>query len=164
MRTRVIVILSCILLVAVLVIIIFVTPQQQPYSQEPQRHTQERQQYRQAVSTIGNCQVFPSNNIWNYDISHLAIDSNSANYIANIGENNALSPYFGNGTWGIPYNIVTGAQPSVPIHFTLYGSESDAGPYPIPPNALIEAGRDHHVLVVDSGTCKLYELWEGFHQ
>lgn len=123
-----------------------------------------KEQYRQHVSTIGNCQIFPANNIWNYNIAHLPVHPNSANYIANIGMSNSLSANFGNGTWGIPYNIVPGTQPFVPIHFNRYGSESDPGPYPIPPNPLIEAGSDRHVLVVDSSTCKLYELWEGFRQ
>ena len=111
---------------------------------------------------ISNCQIFPANNIWNYDIAHLPVHPHSANYIANIGRNNSLSPDFGNGTWGIPYNIVSVTQPYVPIHFNLYGSESDPGPYPIPLNAFVEHGSDRHVLVVDSRTCKLYELWEGF--
>ncbi len=37
--------------------------------------------------------------------------------------------------------------------------ESDPGPYPIPTNAPVEAGSDHHVLIVDSGSCRLYELY-----
>jgi hypothetical protein len=44
-----------------------------------------------------------------------------------------------------------------------YASESDPGPYPIPPNAPVEGGPgatgDRHVLVVDSSACKLYELF-----
>src|SRR5262249_12496806 len=44
-----------------------------------------------------------------------------------------------------------------------YADESDPGPYPIPPNPLIEGGPggdgDRHILVVEQGTCKLYETW-----
>ena len=44
--------------------------------------------------------------------------------------------------------------------------ESDPGPYPIPPNAPIEGGAgssgDRHVLVVDKGTCRLYELFSAY--
>jgi hypothetical protein len=47
----------------------------------------------------------------------------------------------------------------VPINFVEYGDESDPGPYPIPPDAPVEAGGDHHVLVIDSDTCMLYELY-----
>jgi len=50
----------------------------------------------------------------------------------------------------------------VPIDFTEYGEESSPGPYPIPPNAPVEgAGEegDRHVLVLQRGTCRLYELY-----
>jgi hypothetical protein len=51
-----------------------------------------------------------------------------------------------------------------PIHFTAFGSESDPGPMPIPPNASIEGDPnpgtgDRHVLVLDSRSCFLYELY-----
>jgi hypothetical protein len=42
-----------------------------------------------------------------------------------------------------------------------YASESDPGPYPVPAGALIEAGSDKHVLVVDTVNRKLYELFDG---
>jgi hypothetical protein len=42
-------------------------------------------------------------------------------------------------------------------------SESDPGPYPFPATALVEGGSgsggDMHVLVVDTGTCTLYETY-----
>ena len=50
----------------------------------------------------------------------------------------------------------------VPIHFTEYGAESEPGPYPVPLNAPVEgAGEegDRHVLVLQEGSCKLYELY-----
>ena len=57
------------------------------------------------------------------------------------------------------------------IHYTAYGDESDPGPFPIPPTAPVEGGSsstgDRHVLVVEQGTCHLYELgrafWRGNH-
>ncbi len=39
------------------------------------------------------------------------------------------------------------------------GDESDPGPYPVPLTAPVEAGDDHHVLVVDKDNCILYELY-----
>ena len=58
-----------------------------------------------------------------------------------------------------------GSQPFVPVSF-LYASQSDPGPYPISPNALIEGGPkatgDRHVLVVDAGSCNDYEMWRAF--
>jgi hypothetical protein len=47
----------------------------------------------------------------------------------------------------------------VPIHFTDYGDESDKGPYPVPLSAPVEGGSDRHVIVLQRGTCKLYELF-----
>ncbi|HVA88903.1 MAG TPA: hypothetical protein VNL71_03590, partial [Chloroflexota bacterium] len=44
-----------------------------------------------------------------------------------------------------------------------YADESDKGPYPIPANPLIENGSDGHLLLIDSGTCSLYELYAAQH-
>jgi hypothetical protein len=41
-----------------------------------------------------------------------------------------------------------------------YKTESDPGPYPIPPDALVESGSDRHVIVVDTFHLKLYELFD----
>jgi hypothetical protein len=110
------------------------------------------------------CPVLPSDNIWNTPVDTLPVDANSAAYIATIGSAVGMHADFGSGTWnggpiGIPYIFVPGTQPKVPIHFVEYGDESDPGPYPIPPNAPIEWGSDHHVLVMDTDHCKLYELY-----
>lgn len=111
---------------------------------------------------IGNLQVFPTDNDWNKDISHEPVDANSAKLIASIGNNVNLHPDFGtvweNQPIGIPYNVVNGTQPKVKINFS-HGSESDPGPYPIPPNAFVEAGSDRHVLVIDMDNKILYELY-----
>jgi hypothetical protein len=52
----------------------------------------------------------------------------------------------------------------VPIHFVEYGDESEPGPYPIPPDAPVEGGSDHHVLVVETDQCVLYELYHAERQ
>ena len=119
------------------------------------------------LPSIGGCQIFPSDSVFNYDISNLPVHPLSTTYITTVGSTWQLNAYFnhpGVGSDGFPYNIVPGTQPYVPIHFTLYGSESDPGPYPIPSHALVERPTDYHVLVVDSGNCKLYELWAGARQ
>ena len=115
--------------------------------------------------TIGGCAVFPSNNAWNQDISKATVDPNSSAYVARIDSfRQFLHPDFGsNPSYGIPYIVVPGSQPIVPITFTAYGSESDPGPYPVPLTAPVESGSDAHVLVVDSGNCHLYEMY-GAHQ
>ena len=72
---------------------------------------------------------------------------------------------FGSGTWdggpiGIPYNVVAGSQvPHYDVDF-YYPDESDPGPYPIPLGAEREWGGDHHILVVDTETCTLYETYD----
>jgi len=119
--------------------------------------------------TVGGCAVLPSNNPWNTDISKLPVAADSAKYIAEINGSGAtkLHPDFGsNPTYGIPYRVVSQSAPSEPIHYTLYGAESDPGPFPIPPTAPIEGGSastgDRHVLVVQQGTCHLYELGQAY--
>jgi len=112
--------------------------------------------------TIGGCPVFPADNAWNQDISKLPVHPNSAAFIKSINQsdNHFLHADFGGkGEYGIPFNLVPGTQPKVPIEFVEYGDESDPGPYPIPADATVENGSDHHVLVIDTGDCKLYELY-----
>lgn len=113
------------------------------------------------ATTIGGCPVFPADNPWNTDISNAPVDSNSAAYIASINQfAQYLHPDFGsNLTYGIPYTIVASTQVSVPINFNPWGDQSEPGPYPIPLNAPVESGSDQHVLVAQSGICKLYELY-----
>ena len=57
-----------------------------------------------------------------------------------------------NPDYGIPFVVVPGTQPKVPMVFD-YADDSDPGPYPIPPNAPIEGGAsssgDRHILVLD---------------
>ncbi len=110
-----------------------------------------------------SCPIFPASNALNEDISHAPVDPNSARYIAAIGASGHLHADFGtNPAYGIPYTVVGPHQPRVPISFSEYGEESNPGPYPVPPNAPVEgAGEegDRHVLVLQTGTCKLYELY-----
>jgi hypothetical protein len=117
---------------------------------------------------------FPSSNLWNTDISSASVDPNSSNYINYIGSTVTLHPDFGAGTYhnqtiGIPYQIVAGTQPKVPIVYGLYPDESDPGPMPIPSNALIEGypkpgNGDRHVLVLEKDGCWLYELYKAYLQ
>ncbi|MBP1745962.1 MAG: putative outerrane protein (modular protein) [Deltaproteobacteria bacterium] len=120
-----------------------------------------------AAPFIGDCQVLPSNNIWNTPVDKLPVDLKSSAYISSIGANSSVHPDFGSGNWnggpiGIPLNIVLGTQPMVPITFD-YDDESDPGPYPIPQDPSIEGGEqstgDRHVLVFDTDNCILYETF-----
>lgn len=111
---------------------------------------------------LDGLQIFPSDNRWNTDISKENTDPNSDIIIAGIGNEVHLHPDFGtvweNAPIGIPYNVIGKDQPMKSISFQ-YNSESDPGPYPIPPDALIESGSDKHVIVIDTFHLKLYELF-----
>ncbi|MPZ99712.1 MAG: hypothetical protein GEU80_10325 [Dehalococcoidia bacterium] len=111
---------------------------------------------------IGGCPVFPSDNPWNTDISSYPVHANSdgyIGYITGLGGNQRPHADFGeNPDYGIPYVVVPEGQARVPVSFD-YDDESDPGPYPIPANAPVESGGDRHVLVVEQGDCRLYELF-----
>lgn len=113
--------------------------------------------------------LFPEDNPWNLDISAAPVDPSSDALIASIGLDRGLHPDFGT-TWngapiGIPYTVVGGDQPRVPVSFD-YADESDPGPYPIPPDVPIEGGAssdgDRHVLIVDRDNWLLYELFAAY--
>jgi hypothetical protein len=117
-----------------------------------------------AAPSIGGCPVFPERNAWNQDVSRWPVDSRSGDYVRSIGLGAELHPDFGSGrtgNYGIPLTIVPATQPLVPIRFVAYADESDPGPYPIPlaRPGTVEGGSDRHVLVVQRGTCRLFELF-----
>ncbi len=68
---------------------------------------------------------------------------------------------------GIPYVVVSGNQPKVPVSFE-YPDESDGDAYPIPPDPPIEGGPksegDRHILMLDRDNWKLYELFSCYPQ
>jgi hypothetical protein len=129
--------------------------------------------------------LFPLSNWWNTDISAAPIDPNSAAYISYIGASRGMHPDFGGDSgdssapiYGMPYVLVSGSQPLLPVTFD-YDDESDvAAPgrppgYPIPEEAKtqqkwIEGGLagndpnadgDRHMLLVDRDNRILYELY-----
>jgi hypothetical protein len=119
---------------------------------------------RAAAPVEYGCPILPAEDPLNQEISSAPASPNSANYVASIGLTAHLHPDFGtNTTYGIPYAVVGSGQHKVPIRFTEYGGESDPGPYPVPRNAPVEGGAhssgDKHVLVLQEGTCMLYELY-----
>jgi hypothetical protein len=126
-------------------------------------------------ASLNGAVPFPRSNPWNTDISQEPVDPNSANILATIAIDNGLHPDFGSGTYagaiiGIPYYVVAGTQPLVRIRYVAYGDQSDKGPFPIPPDVMIEGykpsgnpfGGDRHVLVIDKDHNRLYELYRTF--
>jgi hypothetical protein len=120
------------------------------------------------LTSLNGFVPFPASSLWNTDISQAQTDPNSANIIKFIGPAVTVHADFGSGEYqgqymGIPYQIVSAAQPKVSVKLGQYASESDPGPMPIPANALIEGypkpgNGDRHVLVLDKDGCWLYEL------
>jgi hypothetical protein len=115
-----------------------------------------------------HCPVLPANNPWNQRVDRLPVAKDSARLIASIGLDRPVHPDFGSGLYGgepigIPYAVVSNRIRRVRITFD-YASESDKGPYPIPPGVPIEGGRqstgDRHVIVVNRDTCLDYELFD----
>src|SRR4051812_29104435 len=65
---------------------------------------------------------FPADNPWNTDVSKASVDPNSAALVTSIGLTKGLHPDFGT-VWngqpsGIPYVVVPGSQPKVPVTFS----------------------------------------------
>ncbi len=111
---------------------------------------------------IAGCPAFPAGNAWNRDVSRDPVDPRSAAYLRSIGSGLRLHPDFGSGrygNYGIPITIASSTQPRRQPRFVDYPDESDRAGYPIPATARVEGGSDRHVLVVQRGTCRLYELF-----
>jgi hypothetical protein len=114
--------------------------------------------------------LLPDDSPWHRDISREPVDPNSSRILARIGWDKPLHPDFGTeyqgAPIGIPYVVVPGHHPRVPVAFTEAPQESDPGPYPIPADAPIEGGPtgkgDRHVLVLDRDAWVLYELFNAF--
>ena len=87
--------------------------------------------------------MFPADNPWNQRVDKLPVAKDSAQLIARIGVGDPVHPDFGTvydgAPNGIPYAVVSQQDQAGTGRFQ-YASESDAAPYPIPPNAPIEGG------------------------
>src|ERR1044071_4057608 len=121
---------------------------------------------------IGNCSVYPVDDVWNTPVDTLPVDANSAAYVNTIGASTGMHADFGAGLYsggpiGIPFITVPGTQTKYPATFT-YSDESDPGPYAIPLTAPIEGGSqstgDRHAIAIDTDNCILYELYSAYPQ
>ena len=136
-----------------------------------------------AAPNVGGCSVFPDfggsakaksaadQSAWNQDITKAPVHKRSKEIVRQILRDGGseLHPDFGgNGEFGIPFELVGADQPDVEVTIGPdgYPDESDFGPAPVPPDARVEGGPnsdgDRHVLVVDNGSCGLYELYRAF--
>ena len=107
--------------------------------------------------TASGCPIFTATSPWNEDISAALTTTQYALPSVN------LHPDFDNlAQDGIPYQYVTAAVAKSHVVFDGAPTESDTGPYPIPANPLIEGqgSGDAHMLMVETDTCVLYELFQ----
>ena len=131
----------------------------------PVRHTGRSMWTPRPITAlaIAGCPTFPADNHWNQRVDGLPVHDNSGAIMRSIGLEETVHPDFGSGRYegrriGIPYKVVPRTQRKVRVRFE-YAGESDRGPYPIPRNPPIEGGSDRHILLVQRGTCRLYELF-----
>jgi hypothetical protein len=124
------------------------------------------------AADLGGCPVAAADSIWRARVDRLPVLSRSSAYISAIGSGAHVHADFGSGTWdgapmGIPVTRIPAGTSPARVTFD-YADESDKGPYPIPPGALIEGGSgsdgDRHVIAVDPSTCRDYELWDAHPQ
>ena len=120
-----------------------------------------------AAPATSDCRSFPTDSHWYAEVTGLPVHPRSESYVSSIGSGDGVKADFGSGTWeggpiGIPVTEVEPGTPEVDVSFD-YADESDAGPYRIPADAAIEGGPDgdgdRHVLALDPGECRLYELF-----
>ena len=105
------------------------------------------------------CAAFPADNVWNMDIRKLPIHPQSGRWKrSSHAGSTRLHPDFGPPSYGIPFDVVASTHPKVSVDFH-YHDESDPGPYPFGGDVRIEGGSDRHAIMVDEGTCLLYELF-----
>jgi hypothetical protein len=117
---------------------------------------------------VGSCLMFPPEDHWNQDVSSAPADPEWTRRIQQLVGDVNIHPDFG-GTrdelYGIPINVVPATQAAVPVSFDWYEDESDPGPYPFPAPGLgliegnnpLECDGDCHYIVVQEGSCQLFE-------
>ncbi|MGE0424475.1 MAG: hypothetical protein AB7O88_19590 [Reyranellaceae bacterium] len=123
-----------------------------------------------ANASLNGLRLLPDDSPWHQDISKSPVDPRSGRILARIGLDKPLRGDFGTeyegAPMGIQYIVVARGQKRVPVRFVEYAEESDAGPYPIPPDAPIEGGPkgtgDRHVIVLDRDAWRLYEIFNAF--
>jgi len=124
---------------------------------------------------VGGCQIFPASSPWNRDVRADPVDPYSSTYIGASLKGHRVHLDFGSTErfYGFPWTLVPTSQGrTTTITYGTdgadYRDESDHGPMPIPRGAPIEGwdgpghdpdGGDRHVIALQQGTCKLYELY-----
>ncbi len=110
-----------------------------------------------------SCPTFPADNWWHADVRGLPVDPRSKAWLSHMSTGVDLHPDFGSSfghgpNYGIPITVVAHSHPKVRVHFR-YARESDKVRYPLGHDTRIEGGSDRHAIIVDRGSCRLYETF-----
>jgi hypothetical protein len=111
-----------------------------------------------------SCSTFPSDNYWHADVSKLPVEPRSKKWLSHMfTRGRDLHPDFGSSfgdgpNYGIPITVVAHSHKKVRVRFQ-YARESDKVRYPLGQDTRIEGGSDRHAIIVDKGTCRLYETF-----
>ena len=122
--------------------------------------------------TLAGCPLFGPQFAYNVDVSQAALDTNSATYISGL---EASAPVIGlDYPGGEIYDAVPSTQAAVPVQTTsfygfdttgtfFFAADAGAATAPIPAGVQYEnmgtANADHHMMVIQQGTCQLFELY-----
>src|SRR5438445_730260 len=114
------------------------------------------------------CALFPTNSIFNTDISALPVNAQSTTWMGNMTQHANLHPDLGTPAqlYGMPINVAPAPTTGVTPTFG-YDPESDhpAEGYPVDQSTMIEggpgapSGSDRHALTLNKNLCKLYEIY-----
>jgi len=134
----------------------------------------------EADTIVSSLQVFPKDNAWNTKITNWPVAANSQLLVKSIGADLKLRS-----NHDMAFILVPADHKRVEVKITGYAQESDAGPFPIPDELLIEGwpseyrkprqgrmlslfdvqrdvlneGGDRHAIIVDPANRRLYEFF-----
>jgi hypothetical protein len=115
---------------------------------------------------VGNCPVFPDDNVWNSRVDSLPVDPESAGIIATFAVNRVGTEP------SMAINLADSSTSAFRVGFDAR-TDSDGGSYPLAGNMSVEGylfntsfpvsggpyKSDAHVLVMRTDECKLYEIY-----
>ena len=110
------------------------------------------------------CPVFPASNPWNQRVDALPVHPRSDAIVRSIGARRRPSiptsaPAATRAARSASRTRSSRATPSARRCASSTPTSPTAGPYPIPRQPRIEGGGDRHMLMVQRGTCRLFELF-----
>jgi len=121
--------------------------------------------------TIGGCPMFPADYPYNVDVSSAPLDANSATYVANLSARAGaiVAEYPGDEY----VNVVPASQALVAVGTSsafgfdtsdnFFQNDGTGAMAPIPNGVLYEnssnPNSDHHMMIVQQGSCRLFELY-----